>query len=762
MITTDTLPKADRRCTDCEQFLRLLHAPGDVLEIRALNCPTNKGSDFTATASGYFSDPKLAADAARKLDSRGAPGVYVTINPVSIDLLARASNRIIDRAKNTTTDVQVVKRNWLLLDLDPVRASGISSTDAEMEDAISLAHAVIESLAADGWPAPIFGMSGNGAYCLYRIDLPNNEAATELVKGVLEGLADRLETETVKIDRGVFNASRIAKVLGTTARKGDNLQDVPGVPDRPHRVAWFEIPAAPLGVVMFAQLSAAAKVAAPKIAASAPVFANGSAGGPSIVDRCWRYIEKMPDAVSGNKGSNPTLQAACECYRFGLNDEEARGVMGRFNTTKTAGEHWSDREIEHKLADARGKVEAAGELGIRLRENRDYPAPHKLNGHQRNGQAERPSRKSDEDEATETPLRFERRTSAELASSSDEVEYIVEDIWPEQQAGIISGRFKTLKTSAAIDLAISATTGRDFLGRFPVKRAIRCGIMSAESGWKTLRERGRAVAQSKGYDLADLSGLVWSTDSPRLARTTHLDALRRFIIEDGLEGLFVDPSYLAFSDIGDSAANVFKMGSVLAPLTEIIQETGCSIILLNHNRKGRGQLEQFAPPDLGEIAMAGFAEWARFWLLLGPRREWSEDTGEHWLWLRAGGSAGHAGLWHLDAAEGKRSDPGGRRWQVSVCGATEGQQSAQAAKEAAKAETKRKAVDADKQAIIARLGAMPDGDTIKGLREKTTIRTERFKEAFAELVADASIVETVIRKPNGRTYDGYKLRPDEG
>ena len=91
------------------------------------------------------------------------------------------------------------------------------------------------------------------------------------------------------------------------------------------------------------------------------------------------------------------------------------------------------------------------------------------------------------------------------------------------------------------------------------------------------------------------------------------------------------------------------------------------------------RLVRFDPPDLAEVSMSGFMEWARFWCLLGQRQEWDEEAGQHWLWLRTGGSAGHAGLWHLDVTEGKRSDPGGRRWESSIVRASEGNRNIQAA-----------------------------------------------------------------------------------
>src|SRR5262245_38268212 len=99
----------------------LLFEPEQVVELR---CPIRPGR----TISGYFNDfEKLATEAAKL--SGTVPGVYITPNPVETSLLARAANRVQDYAKETTTDKQILRRRFFLLDIDPVRASGISSSE---------------------------------------------------------------------------------------------------------------------------------------------------------------------------------------------------------------------------------------------------------------------------------------------------------------------------------------------------------------------------------------------------------------------------------------------------------------------------------------------------------------------------------------------------------------------------------------------------------------------------------------------------------
>jgi hypothetical protein len=212
--------------------LKLLCEPGSVYELR---CPKTRKD---GTVSGYFGDLNKLAETAELL-SGVVPAAYVTVNPVRPDLLARAANRIEKRAAATTADGDVVRRRRLLLDFDPVRPAGISSTDAEHEAALARTRDCRDWLNVVGLPAPVFADSGNGGHLVYGIDLPNDEAARLLVEDVLKAVAGRFGDEAVKVDTTVFNAARISKIYGTMARKGDNL------PGRPHRLARvLEAPAA--------------------------------------------------------------------------------------------------------------------------------------------------------------------------------------------------------------------------------------------------------------------------------------------------------------------------------------------------------------------------------------------------------------------------------------------------------------------------------------------------------------------------------------
>jgi len=218
--------------------LSLLFFPGAVIEVRAI------GEE--GMASGYFDDPEALVAAVEPLDAAGTTGIYVTLNEVNPALLARRANRIkmrLAKKDATTADTDIVRRRWFPVDIDPVRPSGVSSTDREHQAALARAGQVAAFLSDRGWPQPVLADSGNGAHLLYRIDLPNDGKAHELVKRALEALDVLFSDDTCTVDTANHNAARIWKLYGTTSRKGDHT------PDRPHRKAKVLAVPEPPGIV---------------------------------------------------------------------------------------------------------------------------------------------------------------------------------------------------------------------------------------------------------------------------------------------------------------------------------------------------------------------------------------------------------------------------------------------------------------------------------------------------------------------------------
>jgi len=210
--------------------LNRLFEPGQIVELRTLDTLINE-SYRPVICSGYYDDfSKLELQA---LELSGSTlGVYFTLNTLNPALLARAENRLmkIDGKQPLTSDRDIIRRRFLLVDVDANRPAGISSNDAEHEAALEKAQIIRELLAVSfDWPEPVYADSGNGAHLLYRIDLPMADGG--LVERVLAALAHMFNDGICDVDQSVFNPARICKLYGTMACKGDSTED------RPHRVA---------------------------------------------------------------------------------------------------------------------------------------------------------------------------------------------------------------------------------------------------------------------------------------------------------------------------------------------------------------------------------------------------------------------------------------------------------------------------------------------------------------------------------------------
>jgi hypothetical protein len=218
--------------------------PGEVVELRVLGIHGKSphwGSEYAGgIVNGYFDDHGAFTSAMTIIEKQRHGGAYFTLQVIDPRLIGRSFNRL-SVSRLTTSDRDVLAFRWLPLDLDPVRPAGISSSDAELADAVNLRDQIAESISTDyKLPAPIRAISGNGAHLMYRLpDLPVLKYA-EVVKKMLQDISVKYSTPDVNIDSKVFNPARIWKAYGTTARKGDPVPAGPHRDARPHRLAFID------------------------------------------------------------------------------------------------------------------------------------------------------------------------------------------------------------------------------------------------------------------------------------------------------------------------------------------------------------------------------------------------------------------------------------------------------------------------------------------------------------------------------------------
>ena len=182
------------------------------------------------TISGYFRGTKNLEAAFKTVDLRRA-NVFYSLNEIDEGCYSREQHEKFVLVDSTTSDTEILRYKYLLVDVDPKRPSGISSTDEELGAAKVTAGRIKEYLANMGFSKPVEALSGNGCHLLYAIDLPNNDENEKLLKQCLYALDATFNNEKIDIDKSVFNPSRVSKLYGSVARKGANTKE------RPHRIS---------------------------------------------------------------------------------------------------------------------------------------------------------------------------------------------------------------------------------------------------------------------------------------------------------------------------------------------------------------------------------------------------------------------------------------------------------------------------------------------------------------------------------------------
>jgi len=546
--------RADDRVTSIVAWLTALSADGPRLtELRSL-------SAHGSARSAFFRLPEDAEAMAReaiKMEGKGFKGVYWTINPVTEDH---------DQGR-AASDAHISQRDWVLLDIDPLRQAEISSDDEEKALSYEIAIDVVNGLSALGFGRPVIADSGNGYHLLYPVTMPNDEASREAVRSLLIALNKYVGNADVKIDTPCFNASRICRVWGTKARKGKDT------PERPHRIGGvLEMPEDP-------RADAAANTAALAIAIERFALRDAQERTPdrpavqSALERAKLYLGKAEPAVAGQRGHDTTFRVACVLVQgFALDDGQALEAIQGWNATCVP--PWSEKDLRRKIEQA-GKAPSDKSRGYLLNE----PIPEKTLP-----VAARTEEEDDDEELLPDDIHGVARL-ADLKAAGASVKWI----WPNWIARgvltIVAANGGVGKTRFAMDLMRRVCLGLDWPDFHPA-------TIGRDSRWLWM------LADDNHAEAATMVE-AWGLDSAFYLPALKADPFAGTQLDGQLGRLshymqIVKPTFFVVDTLG--SATSLKMHSqeeaeaLTRPLRKLAIEFDCAIICLTHLNANGGVL----------------------------------------------------------------------------------------------------------------------------------------------------------------------------
>jgi hypothetical protein len=322
----------------------------------------------------------------------------------------------------------------------------------------------------------------------------------------------------------------------------------------------------------------------------------------------------------------------------------------------------------------------------------------------------------------------------DLSGPAPQPEFLVRHILGARQPCVLGGPYKCLKSSIALDLAVSLASGSPFLTQFAVPGPRRVALFNGESGADTLSRVVRNICTSKRVEVPPRPSLFVLPDLPSPA------ALAEWLRDHPVDVVILDPVYRLFG--GEQASNLFVMGRQFSEVCSTCLVAGATPILVHHT------VESLAPgrlPDLSNLAFAGAKQFARQWFLVNRRHRYRPDRpNHHRLWCVAGGAGGHGEVFGLEVDEGVDR----QHWQVRFLTLDEARQEGK--DKAAQGGSNRKGnpeakLAERKQRLLQALDELgvPPGQPVKlwTLRNKARLNKEAAEPAVAALVADGILEE---------------------
>lgn len=575
---------------ETRRAIELLQAPGEVFEVRVIGTASRKD-----IISGYFQDADTLFQKFDTIDLRKR-NVYITLGEVREECFSRSQCEKFERNPAVTTnDNDIIAYRWLFVDLDPVRPTGISSSDAQLKCAEELRNKVYEYLQGLGFSEPIRAMSGNGYHLLYRIDISNDEGGRTLVSKCLKNLSSLFDNDEVKIDTTNSNPSRICKLHGTLAQKGTSTKA------RPHRMSRLESVPKPLEVTPRNVLQTLAdelpdetepvKIRRGFNSTQKTDFnllsfmrEHGLSYSEDSNDRAKIYkLDHCPFDPSHTNGDAKIFQYGDGAIAFKCHHNSCRKYKWqdvRLKYEPDAYDHEDDSHIDEGYR--RHKQQKAEEDAVKAAIKQDQPKPKK----------KRTFRKL---KTAEGLLQKDLPEPKVFIGVDDELPLLVEGTC------ILSAKPKLGKSWLALGMCLAVANGEDFMGY----KTRKCSTLYLDLETSEQLQQKRLKKMLKGAKPPSKFYLETETDT---IENGFVEQIENYLQQDPDIGVVVIDVFQIIRSTAKSAKETEYEHAYrdITPLNELAQKHHISIILVCHDRKAVDPDDPFSN-ILGSTGLQGAA-----------------------------------------------------------------------------------------------------------------------------------------------------------
>lgn len=575
---------------ETRRAIDLLQAPGEVFEVRVIGTASRKD-----ILSGYFQSTDILF---QKFDTIELPrrNIYITLGEVREECFSRSqSNRFEKNPAVTTNDNDIIAYRWLFIDLDPVRPTGISSSDEQLKNAEQLRDLVYEYLQGLGFPEPVKAMSGNGYHLLYRIDIPNDEKGRALVEKCLKNLSALFDNDDVKIDTTNSNPSRICKLHGTLAQKGTSTKK------RPHRMSRILSVPEPITITPRKTLQVLADELpdAPEPVKIRRGVANTQSSEFNLLsfmrdhgmsytedsnDRAKIYkLDHCPFDPSHTNGDAKIFQYGDGAIAFKCHHNSCRKYKWqdvRLKYEPDAYDHDDDSHIDEGYR--KHKQQKAEEDAVKAAIKADQPKPKKKRTFRKLKTAEGLMQKN-----LPEPKVF--------IGVDDELPILVEGTC------ILSAKPKLGKSWLALGMCLAVANGDDFMGY----KTRKCSTLYLDLETSEQLQQKRLRKMLKGEKPPSNFYLETETDT---IENGFVDQIENYLQQDPDIGVVVIDVFQIIRSTAKSAKETEYEHAYrdITPLNELAQKHHISIILVCHDRKAVDPDDPFSN-ILGSTGLQGAA-----------------------------------------------------------------------------------------------------------------------------------------------------------